>query len=133
MGLQGKHIVLDPAICTGCSICELACSFAKFRVFNPRRSMIRVSYDYEVGRVEAVTVCSQCGVCVDHCPTGALRVDGGIVVLDYGVCTGCLACAKACPSGSYVVIDGRPYKCDLCGGGDPWCVRFCARGALRVA
>jgi hypothetical protein len=23
--------------------------------------------------------------------------------------------------------------CDLCGGGDAWCVRFCPTGALRVA
>jgi Fe-S-cluster-containing dehydrogenase component len=22
--------------------------------------------------------------------------------------------------------------CDMCGGGDPWCVRFCPRGALSV-
>lgn len=132
MGLQSKYIVLDLERCTGCSVCELVCSFTKFKVFNPRKSSIRISYNYEVGRVEAVTVCNQCGLCVNHCPTGALRVVDGVVTLDYTKCRGCLECMNACPNGSYVVINRKPYKCDLCGG-SPQCVRFCVRGALRVA
>lgn len=132
MGLQGKHLVLDPERCTGCEVCELVCSFRKYRKFNPKLSAIRILYDYKLGRAEGVKVCTQCGSCVHSCPTGAIRSVDGIVAIDYGACTGCLACAVACPVGAIVVADGRPVKCDLCLG-TPACVRYCTRGALRVS
>jgi Fe-S-cluster-containing hydrogenase component 2 len=41
-------------------------------------------------------------------------------------------CVVACPFGA-IVLDGdrrHAIKCDLCGGAEPWCVRFCEPGAL---
>jgi ferredoxin len=43
-----------PKLCTGCGICELICNFTKFKVFNPRFSLVKIRYDYEVGRVEGL-------------------------------------------------------------------------------
>lgn len=45
-------------------------------------------------------------------------------------CTECGICAEECPYGAIRCDDGPAQKCDLCGG-DPECVRFCAAGALQ--
>ncbi len=133
MGLQSKRIVVtNPKQCTGCHICELICSFTKFKVFNPRMSMIRIDYDYKTYELKGVIVCTQCGMCISVCPSNALANVNGIVVLDHSKCTGCLTCASVCPYNAIVVINGRPYKCDLCGG-NPQCVRYCVRGVLSAS
>jgi|YelNatPaOPRAMG01_1025707.scaffolds.fasta_scaffold09740_8 Fe-S-cluster-containing hydrogenase component 2 len=132
MGLQSKHLKLDPELCTGCGICELICSFTKFKVFNPRFSLVKIRYDYEVGRVEGAVLCSQCGECSKVCPTGALHLDNGIIYLDHSRCSLCQTCVDSCPADAIVVVNGAPYKCDLCGG-SPLCVRYCVRGALHVS
>lgn len=131
MGLQVGRLAFDSGLCTGCSICELVCSFMKFKVFNPKLSMIRVTYDYELGRVREVSICSQCGVCVASCPNNALVISNGIIVVDYNLCNGCIVCVNSCPNNAIKVVNGRPHKCDLCRG-NPQCVRYCVRGALRV-
>ncbi|MEM4550676.1 MAG: 4Fe-4S dicluster domain-containing protein [Sulfolobales archaeon] len=132
MGLQSKHIVLDLDKCTGCRICELVCSFYKHKKFSPKMSAIKVYYNYELYRAEGFTVCSQCGYCVSHCPTGALAIVNGIVVINYEICSGCLTCVKTCPIGALITVDGRPFKCDLCFG-NPYCAKYCTRGAIHVS
>jgi len=63
---------------------------------------------------------------------GELPANGARVLLvDPDKCVGCRMCALACPFGNIEVLDrGHAEKCDLCGG-DPMCVQFCPRGALR--
>lgn len=46
---------------------------------------------------ETIQVCRNCGVCVEHCPTGALRMRQGRVTYDPAVCAFCDACFKSCP------------------------------------
>lgn len=132
VGLQSKHLIVNPKLCTGCNLCELICSFTKFKVFNPRKSLIRVSYNYELGFLEGMTVCTQCGKCLEVCPTGSIHVVNEVIYVDHSTCIKCLACVNICPNNALVVINGIPYKCDLCGG-NPQCVRFCVRGALNVS
>jgi NAD-dependent dihydropyrimidine dehydrogenase PreA subunit len=47
--------------------------------------------------------CAGCGICVDVCPTGALRVDGHALV-DPGLCTACAACVGECPTGAVIIV-----------------------------
>jgi Fe-S-cluster-containing hydrogenase component 2 len=63
---------------------------------------------------------------------GVLPESGSRVLqVDEGKCVGCRMCVLACPFGNIEVrAPGRAEKCDLCGG-DPVCVQFCPRGALR--
>ncbi len=46
---------------------------------------------------ETIQLCRACGVCVEKCPTGALRLQGGQVKYDPSVCVLCDACIKSCP------------------------------------
>jgi len=40
--------------------------------------------------------CTLCGECTANCPAGALRRDGGRMVLDRSACIGCHCCAEVC-------------------------------------
>ena len=47
-------------------------------------------------------LCSDCGSCIVMCPVGALKDDGGTVVLDLDRCVECHVCIRAdrCPTGA---------------------------------
>lgn len=40
--------------------------------------------------------CALCGACVEACPHGAHRIDGGVHTIDRGLCTRCGKCTEAC-------------------------------------
>jgi len=73
-----ETIYIEVSKCRGCGSCELACSFAKYRVFNPSKCALRLDHDVETGRTAPVispVSCDLCGgdpACVRTCPYGAL-------------------------------------------------------------
>jgi len=130
-----KAIFMDPEKCTGCKLCELACSLKKTMKFNPIKSMISVM---QVTKLEIYIpiVCLQCRkpFCEDVCPTRAMSRDEktGAMVVNRDLCVGCRMCMIVCPFEG-VSLDteaGVSVKCDLCGG-DPVCVKHCAYGAIK--
>lgn len=73
--------VLDPALCTGCMACELACSFHHLTAYAPSRSSIEVIRNEKTGEAK-ITIyrssqnghiaCDDCGngkerLCVKYC------------------------------------------------------------------
>ena len=46
---------------------------------------------------ETIHLCRGCGLCVQSCPAGALRMEGESVVWDSAKCVGCDTCIKLCP------------------------------------
>jgi ferredoxin len=47
--------------------------------------------------------CTHCGLCITHCPTGALRIDDKTtreVIYSEADCIECLACIRVCPFGA---------------------------------
>lgn len=127
-----KVLIADNELCTGCGICELACSYRWFKVFNPKRSAIR-AIKLEPG-IDVITFCTQCGICIDACPTKAIKRDpvSKIVKVDFEKCGACEDCVVACPYGAIHVdpIIKKAIKCDTCNG-NPECVKRCPQSVLK--
>lgn len=51
--------------------------------------------------------CSVCGLCVDSCPYGALKLEPDGAKVDEIVCRGCGICAMICPSAAITVRGAR--------------------------
>lgn len=121
-------IARDYVKCSGCRLCEIACSIFHEKKIWPEASTIRVFM--LVPGAEIPHFCTQCQdyPCVVSCPLNALTVseETGAVLVDREKCTACGICIDACPgrvphmhpTENYVLI------CDLCGG-DPKCVKAC--------
>ncbi len=129
------RIVFTGKDCTGCTICSLACAYAHDHEFNPAYGRIWVvkrqpATDYPV-------VCMQCAKppCLNACRVGAItKREDGLVVVDAARCIGCGACVEACPFGAINLhpIKHVAIKCDLCGGREPQCVKFCPTKVLKL-
>lgn len=44
--------------------------------------------------------CTLCNQCISHCPTGALTLGKGKVLIDPSLCISCHSCVKICPVGA---------------------------------
>jgi len=129
-----KILSFNISDCTGCRICELACSLEKGEGANPSKSRIKIIKSEESG-VDVPGICQHCEnpPCQDVCPVEAIRRDPATeaVLLKQDVCIGCRACTLVCPYGA-ITMDmdrGVMLKCDLCEG-KPQCVELCPKGAL---
>jgi ferredoxin len=58
----------------------------------------------EAAPTTRAALCTQCGICVDVCPVGAVQLNGKVQT-DGWACTLCCACVKACPTGARVMLD----------------------------
>ncbi|MFC1932813.1 4Fe-4S dicluster domain-containing protein [Chloroflexota bacterium] len=133
--MQEKVLVIDHEKCTGCRMCELACSVFHTGASNPSRSRIRVIKWENIGLYLPLT-CQNCEkpFCTEVCPTKACRIDPQkhMVVIDKDKCIGCKTCILACPFGApfFDKVERVTVKCDYCDG-EPQCVRFCDVGAIK--
>lgn len=48
--------------------------------------------------------CSDCGLCVNICPTGAIARGDSAYSLDLGKCINCSICTSSCPTGSWTIV-----------------------------
>jgi len=130
------RITADPARCTGCKTCVMACSLHHEGTVTPHLARLRVGRDYFAGPVPLIELCGQClgAECLLACPTAAIREDAetGARVVDETKCVACGICVEACRFRMIALApDGgrKAVKCDLCDG-EPACVRYCPQGAL---
>ncbi|MGD8506987.1 MAG: 4Fe-4S dicluster domain-containing protein [Candidatus Bathyarchaeota archaeon] len=131
-----KIIVCDQEKCTGCGICELACSVMKEKNFNPLTSRIRVvSIEPYIDVALACRFCEDAH-CVAACPRDALgrSEETGVIITDEQKCDGCCWCLEACEFGAITLHIGKrsAITCDLCDG-NPLCIEFCPRKALELS
>jgi Fe-S-cluster-containing hydrogenase component 2 len=135
---------LDPAACSPCGACEVACVERRYGlsglapddaiVLERRRLAIRV-----VAGVPSLDVCVHCpdSPCIAVCPHHALlRFPDGRVELLEERCTGCGHCIAACPYRAIrrVTALDVAVKCDGCRplAEGPACAHACPTDALTM-
>ena len=119
------------SLCTGCRLCELACSAVHENVFNPEKSRIRITHEYtEKGIHINAKYCIFCKKCKEVCPVNAISDNGKWMLVDFSICTGCGECVKVCPTNViYQDNNNKAIICDLCEG-SPKCVEWCPKDAI---
>jgi Fe-S-cluster-containing hydrogenase component 2 len=141
-------IECDEMKCTGCGICQMACSMRHFGVINKDLARIQVrKYPLPLSKGIQVT-CSQCQdqerTCEPACPVDppAIHYDNKTLhmVIDSERCLGdtCMKCRAACPARAirnHASLSPKPFVCDLCdtgnrGNRNPQCVNVCPTEAL---
>lgn len=145
MKKRSRYIFINADLCTGCHLCEIACSMFHHSICNPRRSRIRVhelkNHEHHEHHEHYVPViCQACdeAPCIKVCPVNARgREENGTVTTNDEKCIGCRACVYICHLGSPVINPetGKTMTCDMCaeGNSEPWCVSACRfEGALQM-
>ena len=127
-----KILSVKPELCTGCHLCEETCAETWFKVKDRERAAIRISEPAAKGHPYQIVVCTQCGECIDICPTKAIsRSRNGVVRIDKRSCVGCTACVGFCTIWAMRTHPEEllPFKCVACGE----CAKVCPEGALSIA
>ncbi len=132
-------IARDYLNCSGCRLCEVACSVKHEKKIWPEASRIRVFM--LVPTIEIPHLCTQCDdpPCIPSCPVKALSVskETGAILVNAETCISCGKCIDACPGRVPFLhpTNKKAVICDLCGG-SPECAKVCQEGrynALWVA
>ena len=130
-----KFVSVDPGKCTGCGVCELACSQEK-NEGSPLRSRIRVVRLTPIFNFALACRACEDAKCMKVCPEKAIEQDEdtGLLRIDEKKCKGCDWCVQACQFGCIAIQNntGLATVCDLCGGETPQCIEFCPEEALEL-
>ncbi len=130
-------MVIDTALCVGCSDCVVACKTENNVPEGYCRDWVEEAVRGTFPTVQLTIHAARCNhcsspPCVTCCPTGASHVrEGGVVLVDHGKCIGCKACIEACPyDARFSHPDGYADKCTFCihrveQGLLPACVAVC--------
>ncbi len=130
-----KFVAVDPSKCTGCGICEYACTQEKNEHWDPLKSRIRVIRLTPM--LNTTMTCRFCknAPCVKACSEKALTQTEttGLLTINERKCNGCDWCIQACPYGGITLDPDRRVviTCDLCNG-EPKCIEFCPEEALEL-
>jgi len=131
-GTKLNRLKYDAKKCTGCHLCEVACSGKKEKVFNYHKARLKIECYYPSSNElkRKGHVCNLCQLCIKKCPADALSLENGHLVIDRVECVNCNICVEVCPQQAIKVdADDNILICDLCDG-NPECVQWCPHGAL---
>lgn len=134
--MQQKTFFIRAELCSGCGLCQLACSLVKEKEANPSKSRIFIKRMVMDGLM-LPHICFNCKKppCLEACKRKAITKDAatGWVTIDREKCNNCTLCVPACPFSAIIVTPEREVLlCDVCGG-NPKCVEMCPTGAIQFA
>lgn len=134
---MSKGLEVDLDKCTGCRLCEMACSMAHSYGLNPHMSRIKVEM-FDVPEIMGTVVCKQCeepAPCQEACPVDVITRDSetSAIQVDMEGCISCGQCLEACPIDAvrYTPDEEKALICDLCDG-DPECVKICPPDCIEI-
>ena len=52
-----------------------------------------------------ISLCDDCGDCVDRCQFGAREMANGSLSFNPGLCFGCSLCVSTCPTNAITLVD----------------------------
>lgn len=124
-----KVSVVSPELCQACRQCEMACSEAFYKKYDPDLSCIRI-VDKGDGTPKVMT-CIMCGKCAKECPNDAITQNAkGVYMINKKLCVGCGKCVEVCPTHVMCMPEGaeRVSKCIACG----ICAKACPMQILEI-
>ena len=99
---------IDTSLCVGCGLCKQVCP-KQIIVMLPQEAVSVVMCSNKQKGVDAKKACKNaciaCKKCEKNCPTGAIKVENNVAVVDYSKCIKCDLCAKNCPVGCILISD----------------------------
>ena len=125
-----KLVVTDKTACKACLSCEIACSEAFYKKYDPDLSCIRITAGKN--NEPKVNVCIQCGKCMKVCEAEAITQNEktGVYMINKKKCVACGKCVEVCPTHVMVLAPEaeNASKCIACG----ICAKACPMGILEV-
>ncbi len=126
-------LIFDAGKCTGCKICELACSAKHQGVFSPGKSHLKIAEtETPNDSQKQLKSCTLCLSCISSCPVEAIAFNGKWLTVDNEACAGCGQCVDICPQGIiYLDNGGKAAVPDFCQG-TPCCIEWCPHQAIQL-
>ena len=125
-----KRLVKDEKVCIECHRCEETCAHAYFKTADIGKARLQVERNRQ-GEID-ITICTQCGKCIQACPVLAISRNpkNGVVYVDKNKCVGCFICVAACPLNAMMrhKDELEPFKCIACG----LCTEQCPTQAITL-
>ncbi len=127
-----RLLIINPEACTGCRMCETACSIQHEQMVRQTQLHIQVVSPSDDFFMPIMCIHCEEAYCMESCHFDALEFDNnGIINVIDDNCIICMMCVEACPYGGITYVEEKDtvVKCDLCDG-NPACAQYCPTDAI---
>ncbi|HEC69883.1 MAG TPA: RnfABCDGE type electron transport complex subunit B [Candidatus Omnitrophica bacterium] len=100
LGIEGKSFSSKKVVVL--CLAEKGEKYSSFEYRGPETCFLA---NISLANIDCRYGCLGFGDCVEVCPTQALKVEKGKVIVDYKKCIGCGKCVEVCPRGILKLID----------------------------